>query len=367
VRVAVNTLALDPRRPGGDGTYVRALIDHLVRLERDPEYALFVAPWSVSLFPKPGRRVRRIVCRIPARSFVVRALWEQLVLPRYVEHVGVDVFHAPVNVSPLAIGAPTVLTLLEAEPFLPGSEMPLPLRTYWRVLRSASARKAGRILAISDSSKHELVRHMRVSAGKIDTVHLGIDTGRFRPPPAAQQRDQYILWVGRSYPRKNLLRLLDAYATLPDRLRQRHRLVLLGVPGWADARLRRRVHTLELQHDVRFAGRAPDDELPGWYQRARLFVFPSLHEAFGLPVLEALACGTPVLAANIPALREVAGDAASYVDPRSVSDIAAGLRQLLEDPIAVAHGAAAGPARAAQFSWARAARATHAVYARAAA
>ena len=367
MRVAINTLALDPRRPGGDGTYVRELIRHLVALDNDTEYALLVAPWSVSMFVPPSRRVQHVVCPVPARSFVVRALWEQVALPRIVHRAHVDVFHAPVNVTPLGVTAPTVLTLLEAEPFLPYSEIPFPLRTYWRVLRSASARKANRILAISEASLHELVDYMRVPATKLTAVPLGIDTDRYVPPPADAQRDEYILWVGRSYPRKNLDRLLEAYALLPARLRQRHPLALLGVPGWADARLHRQVQALDLEQHVQFAGRVSDADLPRWYQRARMFVFPSLHEAFGLPVLEALACGTPVLAADIPALREVAGEAATFVDPTSVVDLAHGLECMLDDPLAVARATVAGPVRASQFSWDRAARVTYAAFTQAAA
>ncbi len=367
LRVAINTLALDPRRPGGDGTYVRELIRHLVRLDNSSEYTLLVAPWSVSLFPAPGRTVRHVVCPVPARSLAVRALWEQLALPRFIQRARVDVVHAPVNVSPLAARSPIVLTLLEAEPFMPHSEIPIPLGVYWRVLRSASARKASRVLAISEHSLQELVQYMRLPAHKASAVHLGIDTDRFQPLSPEQHRDEYILWVGRSYPRKNLARLIQAYAMLPGSLRHKHPLVLLGVPGWADARLREEVRALDMQQQVRFVGRARDDELPGWYQRARLFVFPSLHEAFGLPVLEALACGTPVLAADIPALREVAGSAASYVDPASTTDIARSLERLLIDRSSMLKAGAFGPLRASEFSWDRAARATHAAYALAAA
>jgi glycosyltransferase involved in cell wall biosynthesis len=294
-------------------------------------------------------------------SFVIRALWEQLALSRYVQHARVDVLHAPVNVAPLAVGPPTVLTLLEAEPFMPHASMPPPLRIYWRVFRSASARKARRILTISKSSLREIVQYMHLPEHKLTPVHLGIDTDRFRPPEPST-RQPYILWVGRSYPRKNVSRLLEAYALLPAELRRKHRLVLLGVRGWAHADLRRRAVELGLGHHVEWIGRVSDVDLPAWYQHARLFVFPSLHEAFGLPVLEALACGTPVHAGDIPALREVGGDAASLVDPTSAGAIARELEQLLVDDAALCRIATLGPARARQFSWDRAARKTFAAY-----
>ena len=361
MRIGINTLAIDPRRPGGDATYVRELATHLSAMDSADEYVLFVAPWNRALFPPPGARVQHVLCHVPPGSLVLRAVWEQTVLPRVIRAARVDILHAPVNVSPLRVTVPSVLTLLEAEPFMPQSLMPVPLRLYWRVLRSASARKAARLLAISESSKDELVRYMRLPAKKISAIHLGIDTDRFRPDPD-QQREPYILWVGRSYPRKNLLRLADAYARLPVHLRQQYPLVLLGGRGWADAGLKEHVRMLGLSDHVRFVGRETDAELPRWYQRARLFVFPSLHEAFGLPVLEALACGTPVLAGDIPALREVAGDAASFANPYSVESLADAILRHLEDPSALSVAAAAGPARARQFTWRRAAEETSVAY-----
>jgi glycosyltransferase involved in cell wall biosynthesis len=140
--------------------------------------------------------------------------------------------------------------------------------------------------------------------------------------------------------------------------------VLIGVAGWDDARVRRRVHELGLDRDqVRFVGRVDDADLADWYRGATLFAFPSLHEAYGLPVLEALACGTPVLASDIPALREVAGEAATYVRPTSVPDIARCLEDLLRDPERRAVARLRGIARAGEFTWQRTASITHDVYA----
>jgi len=360
LRVAVNALAIDPRRPGGDGTYVRELVRHLTRLQSDAQYVLFVSHWNRSLFPPPSVRLEHVVCPVPSRSLVIRALWEQLVLPRFVRRAKAHALHAPVNVAPLGVSTPTLLTLLEAEPFMPNSEMPLPLRAYWRVLRSASARKARRVLAISHSSVRELRDYMRIPASKLMAVHLGIDVERFRP--TSEPHERYILWVGRSYPRKNLVRLLEAMTLLPKAVRERHPLKLVGIPGWADTSLRRHVIELGLLDCVDFIGRVADADLPGCYQRARLFVFPSLHEAFGLPVLEALACGTPVLAGDIPALRETAGDAAAFADPSSSAALAGEIERLLSDEGALTRARSAGPAQARRFSWDRAAEATHAAY-----
>jgi glycosyltransferase involved in cell wall biosynthesis len=364
MRIGINTLACMPNRSGGDATYVRELVRHLPSVDPDAEYVLFVAPWNQRLFPEPTRRLRHIVCPVPGRFFATRVLWEQAVLPRIARRAALDLFHAPVNVAPLRLQGPSVLTLLEAEPFMPGSRIPVPLLAYWRFARAASAQRASAIIAISHTARCELVHHMRVPYDKVVVVHLGVDRLRFCPPPEGSQKDAYILWVGRSYPRKNLVRLVEAYASINPQLRVQHPLILVGVDGWDDARLRARVRDLGLDSQVRFHGRVSDADLADRYRRAALFVFPSLHEAYGLPLLEALACGTPVLASDIPALREVGADAATYVRPTDRADIARHLEELLADPIRRSRNTAIGLERAERFTWRQTAEATFAAYAR---
>src|SRR5438552_98699 len=136
MRVGINTLACVPNRSGGDATYVRELVRHLRLVDPDTTYILFVTTWNRELFPPPSPNLRHVVCPVPRGSFVVRALWEQLVLPTYLRTANLHLLHAPVNVAPLAAPCLTILTLLEAEPFMPTSVMPAPLRFYWRALRS---------------------------------------------------------------------------------------------------------------------------------------------------------------------------------------------------------------------------------------
>jgi glycosyltransferase involved in cell wall biosynthesis len=362
VRVGINTLACDPTRSGGDATYVRELVRHLPAVAPDDEYVVFVAPWNQRLFPPASPRLRYVDCPAPAGSFVARAVWEQVCLPRYIERSNIDVLHAPVNVAPLTARCPVVLTLHEAEPFMRRMSMPAVLRVYWRVLRTASARKARRILAVSEASGNELIRYMRVPRSRLSVVRHGVDTDRFTPRPDGQ-RGEHLLWVGRAYPRKNLPRLVEAYASLPVEVRRRHALVLSGVDGWDTQRLLDRISARGVADTVRVTGRLPDAHLVEAYRAARLFVFPSLHEAFGLPVLEALACGTPVLAADIPALHEVGDDVVDYARPDRVSEMTTKMAELLSRDGAIERARALGPAYAQRFSWAATAAQTSAVYA----
>jgi glycosyltransferase involved in cell wall biosynthesis len=172
----------------------------------------------------------------------------------------------------------------------------------------------------------------------------------------------YILYVGSIEPRKNLPRLLVAYAHLRRRGSTRWRLVVAGPRKWKSGPVYDAVARLELAEHVHFAGFVPEADLPALYNGADLFAFPSLYEGFGLPVLEAMACGTPVVTANTSSLPEVAGAAALLVDPSDVEEIAGALRRVLEDPALARDLRERGLARAAQFSWERTARATVAVY-----
>ena len=364
MRIAIDALAVTPGRPGGDATYVRELVRHLPGVGASDEWIVYVRYDAQSLFPAAPDNVRYVACSVPGRSFVVRALWEQMALPRLVRRDAPEVFHAPVNVAPLVLRMPVVLTLHEAEPFMPGAGIPLPLLAWWRVMRARSARRACRILAVSEAAKGEIVRWMGVPEAKVRVVHSGVDLERFQPSAAPEpplMDGAYILWAGRPYPRKNLPRLVRAFEIV-RRAGRPERLVLAGISGWAEREL---LGALDASSDgdaIVRRGPLPAGDLPGWYRQAALYAFPSLHEAFGFPMLEAMACGTPVVAGDIPALREVGGDAAVYADPCSPESIAEAMLTVLDNPERAAELRQAGLARAARFTWQATAAATRDSY-----
>jgi glycosyltransferase involved in cell wall biosynthesis len=174
--------------------------------------------------------------------------------------------------------------------------------------------------------------------------------------------ERYLLYLGTLEPRKNLLTLVEAYARLRGQMADAPPLVLAGAKGWYYEPLFSRVRALGLERVVMFPGYVARDEQPLWYAGAELFVFPSLYEGFGLPVVEALACGTPTITSNVSSLPEVAGDVAQQVDPRNVEALARLLREILADDGARERTARAGPAWASQFSIARMAQAYATVY-----
>ena len=228
-----------------------------------------------------------------------------------------------------------------------------------------------RIITTSNFTRREVVSVLGVEESRIDVVPLGVD-GRFRPhdpdellPVLAHhglQPGGYLLSVGTVEPRKNLGRLLRAYAALPPAVAGRCPLVIVGASGWLNSPELARMDSLERAGRVRYLGYVDEADLPALYAGARAFAYPSLYEGFGLPPLEAMASGTPVLSSAGTSMAEVVGDAGLLVDPLDEEAIAGGLRLLLEDDGAAARRRGAGLARAAGFTWDRCARSTLAVY-----
>ncbi|MBV8715977.1 MAG: glycosyltransferase family 4 protein [Chloroflexi bacterium] len=352
MRIGVNALAVSPERPGGDVTYVLEMVRRCPSISPNLEWVVFETPWAQKLIGELPSNTRRVVCRIPHRSLPARALWEQAVLPRLAERERLDVLFAPVNVAPATYRGRVVLTLHEAEPFMPSNAIPGPLVLWWRVLRGISARRADRILTVTEFARQELVRWMGLPGERIAVVHLGVDVDRFTNASAFPTRtlgQPYVLWVGRPYPRKGLDTLLSAFAALRGRGRP-ERLVLVGPPGWNEAFIQQRI-AREFRGGAVVRVPAMWGELASWYAGAAVFAFPSIYETFGLPVLEAMAAGSPVVASDIPALREVAGDAAVYAKPADAAALAQSLTCVLDDSDLRGRLRKRGLARAMAFEW----------------
>ena len=231
--------------------------------------------------------------------------------------------------------------------------------------------RADAIIAISEHTRRDLVERLGAPAERIVVTPLAHDADLARvtdPRRRAAVRERYglpehfVLFLGALEPRKNLQRLLEAYAALPPPLRRDVHLVVAGMRGWLNDSIRARVAELGLEGSVRFAGYIDDQDLAAVYSLATIFAYPSLYEGFGLPVLEAMACGTPVLTSDASSLPEVAGDAAVLVSPTDVDAIASGLRRLLESASLRDELSVRGITRAARFSWDRCARQTLDVY-----
>jgi len=245
-------------------------------------------------------------------------------------------------------------------------------REVWRqrLLLARAVRRAAKVLTGSEYCKDDIVRAFGVRPARVVVTPYGVDD-RFRRVEGAERdavlrqygiQPPYLLFVGNIQPRKNLLGLLDAFGLLKERERIPHRLVVVGRKAWLYADVFARVRELDLETQVHFTGSVPDADLPALYSGADALVYPSLGEGFGLPPLEAMRCGTPVVVSNRPALPEILGDAAIMVDPAQPADIARGTLAVLRDAGVRGGLVARGLERARRYRWEETARRTLAVF-----
>jgi len=269
-----------------------------------------------------------------------------------------DIFHTAYYPLP-ALKIPTVLTIHDLRFVHFPETYQRWRRIFLRTMVGPSLHRATRIIAVSQDTKNDAVKHFNISEKKIDVVHNSIDP-RFQTitddSVLRHVRDKYslpkrfILYVGHLEPRKNLERLLLAFLQLRKEQKIPHKLVVLGKPEFLFETLLNSVAEKHLNDQVLFTGYAEDEDMPAIYSLADLLAFPSLHEGFGVPVIEAMACGTPVVTSDSSALPEVAGNAAVLVDPYSVGAIAAGIQKVLRDPVLYADLVRMGLERVKEFS-----------------
>ncbi len=353
-------------RSAGINWYIFNLLSHLPEADSGIDYTVFLS--EKRYVAAPGIRLE--VSRLPTHRPPVRILWEQVAQPWAMRQAGVDLVHEPAFVGPQASSRPCVITIHDLSfLFYPQSFRALN-RLYLQLFTWLSVRRARRVIAVSESTKRDLVRCYGLSPDKIDVVYNGKDAA-FRLLPADQAAgfraernlpERFILFVGTLEPRKNVVRLIEAYSQLPG---DRPPLMFVGGKGWLYDDVFARVEALDLTNEVCFVGYVPAEDLPWWYNAADLFVYPSLYEGFGLPPLEAMACGTPVVTSTASSLPEVVGDAALLVDPTDAEALAGAMQQVLADADLWNEKRAAGLARARDFSWRKTAQQTVASYRRA--
>ena len=361
-------VALNAHLLSGSASYrsagVHQYIYHLLRyLPTECQVTALLGPQS-SL---PDENGQAVYSRWPTANPALRVAWEQLAQPWALRRVQPDLLHSPAFVTPLLSSLPAVVTVHDLS-FVRFPHLFRPAnRLYLRTMTRLAVYRARQVIAVSNHAADETARLLGVARDRVQTVYHGIDP-RFHPYPqetvdefraARHLPPRFLLYLGTLEPRKNLVRLVEAFAALRE---PGIKLILAGAKGWYYETLFARVEQLELQDKVLFPGYVPPDELPLWYNGATAFVFPSLYEGFGMPVLEAQACGTPVITSDSSALPEAAGDGALLVDPEDVKAITAALHRILTDADLRATLRQRGLAHAARFTWQRTAAETVAVY-----
>jgi glycosyltransferase involved in cell wall biosynthesis len=364
MRIAIDVRKL---RDYGIGTYVRNLLRHLSRIDSSTEYVLFCRPGDVASVAELGENFRAVPEHARAYSFR-----EQVRVPLDLRRERIDLFHAPHYVLPALTPCRAIVTIHDCIHL----RFPqyLPSRLAYAYARSSlwiASHRSSRILTVSEASKRDILRYFSVSDAKIDVIYNAIDERFGEEPPEDevarvreryQLNDPFVLYAGNIKPHKNLERLIEAFHTLRRGGLEHVKMLIIGDEISKYATLRRAVHKYKLHQHVRFFGFVPDKTLAVLYRLAAVFVFPSLYEGFGLPPLEAMASGTPVITSNLSSLPEVVGDAALLIDPYEPDAIADAMRRVLTEPSLRDDLRERGLKRVREFSWERSIRRVRQIY-----
>ena len=369
-RVGLSALLLSPQggtyRQAGIHSYIQGVLSNLPAEHPAVGYTALVAAGAADF----GAALRRRNVSSATRRPLVRILWEQFVQPLVCNYERFDLLHAMAFVAPLLAALPTVVTIYD----LTFQKLPQNFRAanraYLGLFARLSCRRAARVIAISHSTKRDVVQAYGIADNRVDVIYPGLRAGmqRVEPRAVADFREQrglparFILYLGTIEPRKNLSVLVAAYKKAQPK---DVKLVCAGGEGWMYSDVFRAVAELQLSRDVLFPGFVPEAELPLWYSAAEAFVYPSAYEGFGLPVLEALACGTPVITTTAGSLVEVAGRAALLCPPDDAPALADAIVRVISDAALREQLAAAGPLQAQRFCWPEAGKRTHATHLRA--
>ena len=339
-------------------TGIGRYLDNFLRYAggRHPEHEFIVYGDAATAYDPPAANVRveklRALCRMT---------WDQRALPAAARAAGAAVLFSPYIKAPLFCACPFVTTIHDLLQYVAPTYRGLRDRAYQFLLRiqcRATVARAAAILTVSPHSKSDIVRILGVGPEKIH-VAPNVASPECTPEGEAGAADEmrkwldvegeYVLYVGNFSPHKNVESALRAYAGLDAGLRDRCRLVLAGGKGERQDVMRKLVAELGVEECVLLPGYVPEEHLPALYREATVFLFPSYYEGFGLPVLEAMACGTPVVCSNTSSLPEVAGDAAVLLDPKDVAGMTRAVQEILTDSALRDRLRAAGLARAREF------------------
>ncbi|MBN2054943.1 glycosyltransferase family 4 protein [bacterium] len=366
-------IAIDARRyDSGMWIYLSSLIHHLQDIDTSSEYTLIAHADKMKEFHIHATNFHVMPTDVAIENHLSGEWMRHVVLPRRLLARGVEVFHDPGYFLPVLGGRlRKVVTFHDMVPFLHQETNSRKFFTYMRSVMRVSARIADVIIADSLNTKQDIIRILNVPERKIEVIYLAARE-LFQPLDDCDRihaacrkiglAGPYILNVGTIEPRKNIPRLLEAFHHLRKTCSIPHKLVIVGPMGWLYKPVQHKIHRLGLDKHVLLPGYVEDNDLVSLYNGTDLFIFPSLYEGFGLPPLEAIACGAPVAASNTSCLPEILGDAAVYFDPYDPDQITSAIMQIIHQPRFAGELRRRGPLRAANFTWRRTAELTMRIY-----
>ena len=366
LRIGIDATILRPQMSGVERA-VSSLVHALAASDAPFEFIVYCPRRLPEPFAQTGPRVHYRHPLLPNTMRSSRIFWDQAMLPLALRRDRADLLHSPAYIAPRFCGTPYVLTVYD----LIALKFPALCKRSNALLMPASARRAARIIVPSECTRRDLKELLGVDERKVRVIPLGV-APHFRPIEdrgrIADMRERYglpesyLLYVGNLEPKKNLPYLLRAFAEARHCGRVTQRLVIAGCKAWGTAELHRTLRNCHLQNSVTFAGEIPERDLPALYSGAALFIFPSIYEGFGLPPLEAMACGTPVITTRAGALPEVVGKAALLLSTPDTRELRVAIEKVLSNSFLRNYLRAEGLKRAKLFTWEKTAQETIKVY-----
>ncbi len=369
MRVGFDITAI-PRAKSGVGFYVLNLLKALAEIDRENEYYIFSKKEDQLLVDFDTNSFNIIPCSTSNR--LLRLGWEQILLPRHISRHKLKVFHSPHYTVPLKSKIPVVTTIHDMTFFTHPDVHEKSKVIFFQQMIPLATRRADAVIAVSENTKKDAMKFLDLPENKIHVVYEGVDTRLYKPLKQDRQsslikeryglRKDFILFVGTLEPRKNIDGVIRAFWQVTKETEGQYNLVVTGTKGWNYQSIFALVQELNLQENVQFTGYVPEEDLPHLFNAATVFVYPSFYEGFGIPPLEAMACGTPVVASNVSSLPEVVGDGGLLVDPYKVDEIAESILRILTHEDLRGELARKGRERAQLFTWQGAAQKTVDIY-----
>jgi glycosyltransferase involved in cell wall biosynthesis len=367
IRIGIDATSL-PYQPVGAGNYIINLIRSLSRLSDDIQYVIFTHKSGYELINLP-----ELACIewwiLTDKKPALRLIWEQTVFPLLVKRARLDLLHSPHYTRPAWLPCSSVVTFHDLSFLLYPRLHTVVKRLFFSVAIYLSARVADAIITVSENTRQDALRILKVPLEQVFTVRLGVsedfkrivDRGSLRQVQEKYKLpDKYILYVGTIEPRKNISLLLRAFRLIRQK-RYSHHLVIVGKLGWMYQEILHLIEGIGLKDYVRFTGYVDSEDLPALYNLAEVLVYPSVYEGFGLPPLEAMACGTPVITSAVSSMPEYISDAGLLIQPNEEALVKA-LEEVLNKPDLRTHLSSKGIEIAANYSWKSTAENTVKVY-----
>lgn len=359
MRIAIDALALKNDFSGID-IYIYNFIKEIQKIDNINTYFIFISD-KLRLEKELSAKDNFIFKVVSHTSNPLwRIFYEQIILPWRLLRLKVDIFHSPIFILPLVCPIKSIITVHDISFKIYPEFISWPKRLYYNFFVRHSLNKAGKIIAISKNTKVDLIRLFGIPEKKIEAVYYGRDIS-YRPLDRNLAKDkvsetfgindEFILYVGRIEPRKNLSRLIEAFHRIKREDNIKHKLVIAGHYDWQYKNIFNLAQQLGLKDKIIFLGYVKSNELIYLYNASDLFIYPSLYEGFGLPVLEAMACGVAVITSNDSSLREITSGGAFLVNPYNIQELREAIRRLLRDTFLRNNLAQRGLERIKEFSW----------------